>query len=87
MYLPTVNKESRVLYKKCIFYSLSFYFFISGHVARNSWFVTVIALNAVNLAEMAEGSLSEEKVVEIYIDVAIQFRSTFPKYLQFLAVS
>lgn len=58
-----------------------------GRVAGNSWLATVIALNAVNLAEMADKNLDEEKVVEIYVDAAIQLRSTLPKHLQFLAVS
>ena len=48
---------------------------------------TITALNAVNLAEMADTNMKEEQLVEIYIDAAIQLRSTLPTNLQFLAVS
>ena len=39
------------------------------------------------MADMADSSLDEEMRVDIYIDCAIQFRSTFPKNVKFIAVS
>ena len=47
----------------------------------------LVALNAVNMADMADISLNEEIRVDIYIDCAIQLRSTLPWNLKFLAVS
>ena len=64
-----------------------FSFSSAGHVPGSQWLVTVVALNAVNMVDMADSSLNEEIRVDIYIDCAIQLRSTLPKNLKFLAVS
>ena len=62
--------------------------FLSAASAPGSrWLATLVALNAINMADMADSSLNEEVRVDIYIDCAIQLRSTLPKNLKFLAVS
>lgn len=61
--------------------------FVSGHVFGSQWLATIVSLNAVNMADMADSSLNEEIRVDIYIDCAIQLRSTLPKNFKFLAVS
>ena len=59
----------------------------TGQVPSSQWLAAVVALNAVNMADMADNSLNEEIRADIYIDCAIQLRSTLPKNLKFLAVS
>jgi hypothetical protein len=66
---------------------LQLHFFRTGHVFVSKRLATVVALSAVNMADMADTSLSEEIRVDIYIDCAIQLRSKLPTVSKFLAVS
>ena len=66
---------------------MSSFFVVVGQVPGSQWLAAVVALNAVNMAEMADNNLNEEIRADIYIDCAIQLRSTLPTNLKFLAVS
>jgi hypothetical protein len=73
---------------KCFYYNNVLFAFLSAApVPVSQWLASLVALNAVNMADMADSSLNKEIRVDIYIDCAIQLRSTLPKNLKFLAVS